>query len=218
MARMAGESPVVTPVPDAVVPHEHLERQLERVDRLYDICVRDYFSTFGTYATATSIFLFGMSFVVEDVKSSVLVLALGLIGIFLCLQWHISTTTMRDQYSHFYARMLMLEEQLGQQVMTRWNDAAMRARGRPSSPTTQSADDASYLTWSFRNLGRGWSQRAAALPVIYSAFFVALMISRAGQSSGWFSRDCRGSRPDLACRRQLPHRRRAEARTSWSPK
>jgi hypothetical protein len=155
-----------------------LEKELARIDALYAICLRDYFSTFAAYATATSILLAGVGFVLSAIQSPWLVALLTLIGLYLCAQWHISTTSMRDQYTHFYVRMVRLERDLGQSVMLRWHDAANVARGRPALASAEIASaDAKYLTWSFRQINRIWALRGASMPVIYSSVFLAIGVA-----------------------------------------
>ncbi|MFY9622309.1 MAG: hypothetical protein WAQ99_21010 [Pyrinomonadaceae bacterium] len=154
---------------------EKLERELTRIDTLYAVCLRDYFATFGAYATATSILLAGVGFVVSAVQSPWVVALLTFIGLYLCLQWHLSTTSMRDQYTHFYVRMVRLERTLGESVMLRWHDAANVARARPALASVEhAAGDHKYLTWSFRQIGRIWALRGASMPVIYSSVFLAI--------------------------------------------
>jgi hypothetical protein len=93
------------------------------------------------------------------------------------LQWHISTTSMRDQYRHFYYRMVRLEQQLGLAVMLRWHDVANYSRKRPTLQGSTSAQDAAYLTWSFQQISKPWGMRAASLPVIYSSIFLCIGLS-----------------------------------------
>jgi hypothetical protein len=151
------------------------EKELQRVETLYSISLRDYFSTFAAYATATSILLAGLGFVAGKIESEILATSLSLIGVFLCFQWHISTSSMRDQYTHFYVRMVQLERALGQNVMLRWHDAANAARGRRQLGDSDAPqNDQQYLTWSFRQIGRPWAMRGASLPVIYSSVFLAI--------------------------------------------
>lgn len=151
------------------------EKELQRIETLYSISLRDYFSTFAAYSTATSILLAGLGFVAGKIESGLLMAFLSLIGLFLCFQWHISTSSMRDQYLHFYVRMVHLERALGQDVMLRWHDAANAARGRQQlGESNDRQNDHQYLTWSFRQIGRPWAMRGASLPVIYSSVFLAI--------------------------------------------
>jgi hypothetical protein len=149
----------------------NIREELDRVYSLYTSCTRDYFATFGVYATATSILLAAMGFVASQAASRGLIMVLAVIGMYLCLQWHISTTSMRDQYTHFYVRMVDLERVLGLKVMLRWRDAAGAARGRPTFSPDVAEKDQRYLTWSFRQLGRLWGLRAASMPVITAPSF-----------------------------------------------
>jgi hypothetical protein len=157
---------------------EVLRNELARVDMLYGICVRDYFATFGVYATATSIMLASLGFVFTKGGSTVLIMTIAIAGLFLTIQWHISTTSMRDQYRHFYYRMVRLENQLGLNVMLRWHDVANSARHRTVLYSSSiNSKDAAYVSWSFRQIGKPWGMRAAALPVLYSALFLAIGLS-----------------------------------------
>jgi len=80
--------------PQAARGPEAVQRDLARLERLYDISVRDYFSTFATYSTAATILVAALSFP-GDVLSPLHTAAIAVIGLYLCVQWHVSTARPR---------------------------------------------------------------------------------------------------------------------------
>jgi hypothetical protein len=156
---------------------EKVAKELERVEAMYSISIRDFFSTFAAYATATSILLATVGFLVKEASAPVIIM-ISAIGIFLCFQWHISTSSMRDQYRHFYNRMFALEKKLDLNVMQRWRNAAKAGRNPNRAPIDDiSSKDKEYLSWSFRQLGKPWGMRGASLPIIYSTVFLSIGLS-----------------------------------------
>jgi hypothetical protein len=175
----ANDLPAVAP--KELTELDHLRTELARADALYAVSLRDYFATFGIYASATSILLATLGFVLSRLGSSWVPGLLAFAGLFLCLQWHISTTSMRDQYRHFYYRIVMLERDLGLAVMLRWHDAANYSRGRQTLlGNARAAHDAAHLSWSFTLITRPWGMRASSLPIIYSSVFLYFCLSLSG--------------------------------------
>lgn len=163
-------------------PQEVAAKELDRAVDLYSICLRDYFSTFGTYTTATSILVAGLGFLSRGNQPQQLILVVSFCGLILCWQWHVSTATMRDQYRHFRDRIVELERAAGIRLMGRWLRCAAQGRGRALAgllPEEQrdAERDAERLSKAFRRLDRRSALRGAMLPVIYSAVFVAVIAS-----------------------------------------
>jgi len=159
-----------------------ISKQLDRAIEFYGICLRDYFSTFSAYSTATTILVAAIGFLVRDnpQDSSPLILLVAICGLVLCLQWHVSTTIMRAQIGHFKSRIEELEKAAGiPPLLSRWLRATKLARERRSykALTDQEKSDIQPLNWTFRFLDSPLGLRGRMLPVIYAAIFLGVGLS-----------------------------------------
>lgn len=162
------------------IASENLTKLLERAINLYGICLRDYFSAFSTYTTATSILVAAIGFLAKDKQPSQLIFVVASCGMLVCWQWYISTASLRDQYAFFKKRITCIEQRLFahervELLMTRWLQCAREARDEINSLDPEVQQDVANLNFKFASLNGFWGMRGTMLPVIYSAVFFAVM-------------------------------------------
>lgn len=135
-----------------------LDKSLDRTLRLAGVSLRDYFSTFAVYATATSILLIATGFLKPALPPAGMVLV-GFLGLWLCFQWHIATFGTRLAY-RYYIEMLK----------------RLRKEAPTETPPLFGASLAK-LPWSGRQHLKPWGIRGAGLPVIYGTIFFLILLN-----------------------------------------
>lgn len=189
-AAMATAQPALSSGPTASRDAEVVHRDIARLDRLYDVSVRDYFSTFATYSTAATILVAALSFP-GAALSPLHTATIAVIGLYLCVQWHVSTAVMRDQYRYFIHCLKGLEAHLDgeSRIFANWQDAQTRAQNR--RPPDASLDDARSAepevaadvsirgSWAHRRIRGLFGMRAAAFPALYGAIFALIACAQA---------------------------------------
>jgi hypothetical protein len=182
VACMSDSAEVKVPAPVPRDP-ESVHRDIARAERLYDISVRDYFSTFATYSTAATILVAALSFP-GAVLSPLHTATIALIGLYLCIQWHVSTAVMRDQYRYFIRCIEALEASLDPAARTfsHWQRAQDLAQLKPASapaPDGVATPVAIRATWPHRQLRGLLGMRAAAFPALYGVIFTLIAAAQA---------------------------------------
>lgn len=147
-----------------------MSNKLDRTIQFVSMSLRDYYSTFATYMTAINVLLVGAVVLQTSTKGDpvndlAVAVSVSVAGLWVCLQWHISTSSMRLTYRYY---LIQIEE--------------LRKNGAHCDlpPLFKK----SWLKFSKFPLGAGpinvpiLGLRGASLPIVYGAIFFFILLHR----------------------------------------
>lgn len=135
-----------------------LDEAISRTLTLAGVSLRDYFSTFAVYATATSILLIATGFLMSRLPPACMVFV-GFLGLWLCFQWHIATFGTRLTYRYYLEMIKRLREEA------------------PTETPPLFGASLAKIPWSGRQHRQPWGIRGAGLPVIYGTIFFVILLN-----------------------------------------